>query len=1155
MRFFSRRARDAVQPAPENGDRPDTNKPAEEEPRIVAVAPVPLTESLQQVYALRPTREAFAEEALRLIAASAGVRTAALFGYEPRKERLRVIAHLNLEPDAVAVLAGESALSTWDIPSRALRNRRISVIEAAHENPFVPKPLVAINPRRLTIATIPFYHANQPVGTVVLFSPTARGFGDKLLQALAQGLRVAAVGLAELPSAAVTEVHPSDTTADQPKLLRGLNALKAELARLRQQLDEVERQRTNEAMERVTAQSFLQAERERSAMLDKELQAAREQLTRLPGAEEQVRTLEQQLADSRIAHEAAAAQATALESALTGARERVDEQSVAAAALEATRDDLQTQLAAALAAAGERGERVAELERQARELSGRTARLDALERAIAEGERDRAAQSDEIERFQAQLTAAQSARADAELQLRQATDGLTAAQTEVRELTAQIIQARAQVRDLSGTPEELSEARAQLRSLERTHADLQHQVERLQAERTALTGELENAQREGSARVQGLQSERDRLHEELVRARKDGEQRLADLLSQIDGVERDRQQMAGRIDELSVVQAERARLRARAEELEHELANQQEVVHALEARIEELGQVSARLIAERRELHSRIETLAAGGQTLEQEKQAAINTAQERVTALEAELGRLTAAQDTARAAATEELSRVRGELTAAVQGREEAQRELARVHQHAEALAREAKEHTAAQDRLRRETEELTRERAALAEQLQTAGRELARLRQARAEGDRGLATIESELRETARARDAVAAELRALRDETLAQTTARLAAAEAARGQLETTLAGDRARHAAEVAALQEEMARLREEADAALADARHAFEVECERLTQALAEKDLLLQSAEDGIGLIGMPAAGGDGDSELTIDRSSAPLDGGELEADEADDLLAEAGPDEIVFFDSGKAVEESERHLTQFGHQVATMAPTADVLAHLADRRMTCAALNLAIPAAWSTLRALKSDPAHCRRTLLAYALAPDAPAGFWFGTVDFLLLPVAKNLTEVLVRLAPRIKRVLAMSNDIDVMSDVRTHLTGIGVSTAVVLDGRQALDLVPTVRPEAAVLHLSPSCVDVFRAVQGLRAAEISRDIPILFLLDATAQPREEAFLSAGVRMLSSRGNLRADQLGATVSLALDAVQAAAAAAAAAPAPRDHQQVGPMLA
>ncbi|MFN8640267.1 MAG: hypothetical protein U0802_00865 [Candidatus Binatia bacterium] len=126
----------------------------------------------------------------------------------------------------------------------------------------------------------------------------------------------------------------------------------------------------------------------------------------------------------------------------------------------------------------------------------------------------------------------------------------------------------------------------------------------------------------------------------------------------------------------------------------------------------------------------------------------------------------------------------------------------------------------------------------------------------------------------------------------------------------------------------------------------------------------------------------------------------------------------------------------------------------------------------------------------------------------------------------------PKIKRVLAMSNDIDVMSDVRTQLTGVGISTAVVLDGRQALTWC---RPssQAAVLHLSPTCTDVFRAIARLRAADIARDIPILFLLDAEPQPREEAFLTAGVRMLGSRGGLAPEGLVDTLAAAFDVYRA----------------------
>ena len=67
-----------------------------------------------------------------------------------------------------------------------------------------------------------------------------------------------------------------------------------------------------------------------------------------------------------------------------------------------------------------------------------------------------------------------------------------------------------------------------------------------------------------------------------------------------------------------------------------------------------------------------------------------------------------------------------------------------------------------------------------------------------------------------------------------------------------------------------------------------------------------------------------------------------------------------------------------------------------------------------------------------------------------------------------------------------------------------------------------------------MFRAIAGLRAAEISRDIPIIFLLDGEAQPREEAFLTAGLRMLTGRGDLAPGALVDSLASAFDVYRAA---------------------
>jgi CheY-like chemotaxis protein len=306
---------------------------------------------------------------------------------------------------------------------------------------------------------------------------------------------------------------------------------------------------------------------------------------------------------------------------------------------------------------------------------------------------------------------------------------------------------------------------------------------------------------------------------------------------------------------------------------------------------------------------------------------------------------------------------------------------------------------------------------------------------------------------------------------------------------------------------------------------------FTQEQTRLAQELEAKQLLLQSAEEDLtAAIDLSSESTDDDSVLDIDRDCAP-EGATSPALEVLAAVDAAAGGDCILLDGEGIGTAAVRQLAEFGHRVSALTPTPEVPDALKDRPVACAAVNLASVNAWTLLRHLRNGSGLPRMPLVAYALTADSPKGFWFGSVDFASLPVAQiNLVEMLNRMMPSVKRVIAMSNDIDVMSDVRTQLTAARISTAVVLDGRQALDLVPTVRPEAAVLHLSPSCADVFRAIAGLRSAEITRNIPIIFLLDAEAQPREEAFLTAGLRTLSGRGDLLPDGLVDSLASAFEA-------------------------
>ncbi len=694
-----------------------------------------LRESLQQLLTRRPARDHYAAEAIALIATAANIKTAALLVYDPPRGSLRLLAQVGLEADAVAALNGETPGAGWDIPLRGVRNRRINVIESAHENPFVPRAFAAISPRRLTIAALPFFHANAPVGAVVLFSPAARAFTDSALQALSQALRVCALALSELRPA---EAHPSpreDPPAAEeqpPTLLRGLASLKAELARLTEALDTAERERANEAAERVTAQSFLASAEERAVKLEQEVAALRVVHLRVPGLEEEIQALSRRLAEATD-HGAASGQ------------------------------EIQ-QLRQRLAAQEEH------TARQAAALQESAAQCQALEQQLAAAQSTARAYGDETQTLQARL------------------------------------------------------------------AELDAQASELRALREAVCA---------------------------------AEQATA---------------------------ASRARVDALQEELRDAQAKQRDV--------------------------------------------------------------------------------------------------EVAAAH----------------------------------------------------------------------------------LRDEL------------AASGETQ-------------------------------------------QRLVRELAEKELLLQSAEEDLGDLDLGLE--DADTVLAIQRDGTALDATVIDAGHAAPASEPAQGDLIVFDDTRTAAQTVAR-LVGLGHRASALPANAAGVEQLRGRHVAAAAVNVAGAAAWELLHHLRNGSAMARMPLLAYALADDAPNAFWLGPIDVAILPAGQlDLANALAELAPKVKRVIAMGSDIDVMSQVRTQLVGAGISTAVVLDGRQALDLLAVIRPEAAVLHVSPNTADLFRVIAGVRSADVTRGIPILFLLDAQAPAQTEVSLSAGLRALTSRADLSADRLAETLAAAFDRLQA----------------------
>jgi hypothetical protein len=180
------------------------------------------------------SRRAFAAEMAKLLVETARLKAAAVLGCERRSGSLVLLADYGLSDEGRAALGG--AEGAWDIPLRGLQNRRISVIEAAHHNPFVPRGLASLCPTGLSIASLPVYYDSDAVGVVLLFAARSRAFPDAQLQTLGQALRVCGRGLRERESliariqtaAAAQEVSPSEPTDEAAQKTRTLRLLGGE---------------------------------------------------------------------------------------------------------------------------------------------------------------------------------------------------------------------------------------------------------------------------------------------------------------------------------------------------------------------------------------------------------------------------------------------------------------------------------------------------------------------------------------------------------------------------------------------------------------------------------------------------------------------------------------------------------------------------------------------------------------------------------------------------------------------------------------------------------------------------------------------------------------------------------------------------------------
>ncbi len=708
-----------------------------------------------------------------------------------------------------------------------------------------------------------------------------------------------------------------------------------------------------------------------------------------------------------------------------------------------------------------------------RALGSMLHRAAELEAKAAEWNETEAELSSSLEEAQNALAATRKARDQWLERLEESGREKQALQQRVDELEAQLPQQAARSEDLEAARQECDRLAAEVSSVEESRrraenelSELRVQLEDADSGRQSIASSLDEEKAKSlelASRVEELEAEKEREA-----------QSAGELETSIEAV---RQELAAARQELSSEREVSGELATRVEELEAEKEREAQSAGELETSIEAVRQ---ELAAARQELSSEREVsgeLATRVEELEAEKERGAQSAGELETSIEAVRQEL--------AAARQELSserEVSGELATRV---EELEAAVAAAREDSERLEAQTSDAARAREagdaELREQLADLEAQRSALAEEVESERAQRARLEDELAAA--ASAQVDSEHFEQAKS------ELSALRttfDETVAAH-----AEELKRFKEESSVQASLARSREnEMQKLSGECAILQESFDEAI---RELEGIRAER--QSLSEQ---LRGIEDAA----VAAVAGEA-------NGAAHALNGELslEQEEESTALADDG-------DGAELDEELESAVQELEAGVSAPVDAEVVVVHLEDDVERRAAVETALvkldgvryadgaeaSAAGGSVKVLVNlasesfdlddlaDPSRYGMDdaeALAYCVKDGR--GVFFRRVIFF--PPPCDLDACASRLLAErnsLQRLLAVGEDVDFMSGLRERLGKVRCSTAIAFDGRQAVDLIPMVKPQVVLVDLNLPRGDGLRVASQVVANAELRDVEV---------------------------------------------------------------------
>jgi chromosome segregation ATPase len=760
--------------------------------------------------------------------------------------------------------------------------------------------------------------------------------------------------------------------------------------------------------------------------------------------------------------------------------------------------------------------RVAELEGRLQEtdataqavqtdLEASRRRIAELEGGLHEGEsRAHAAQSD-LEAAQSDLEAARGRVAELEGGLQEAESRAQAAQSDLDASRGRIAELERQ----------LESDAARLRAAEGDAGAGSQRVGELEELLSEADREIAQSKEALAASGRDLDAMRARV-EDLERARQSAEAKAEEYRVEVENAQAESQRVRAETQEAhgraQALQAEAEAARDRVAELEAQGAELTERLHGVEsdasagaARLEERAGAAERdreeMAARLAEQETQMQNLIARWDTAESQGEALASSQQEigaRVAGLSEEIEATRLLSDELRAGLTEDQRRV-GDLESRLGAAEGLGEDLGGARARVEELESELsglRERLAEADglrdlesQLREQLADLEAQRSALAEEVETerglrerARRDADELRESIAAAGDG--ALEQQLKSLQERYDEAVArhaqETRQLREE----------------AELQKDLARQRE---SEMGKLSEECSILQQSVEDALTELdgvraqRTSLGEELRALEEISAAAELQANGDAHGLTLEQEASPdeeeGGEEISEEEIESALAEIEGSanhELEegVDQREQIVLCVDGDPVLqsAVESAIARTQRARCITDLDEEIPENSDV-HLVVNLASEQFT---LDLIAGSARFGL----DEPE-------ALVYCGKDGRGVCFRKVTFF--PPPYDVDECSARLlsgSDSLQRLLAVGEDVDFMSGLRESLGKVRTSTAIAFDGRQAVDLIPMVKPQMILVDLNLPRGDGLRVASQVAADPAQRNVKIAMFWSKPIDP-----------------------------------------------------------